>query len=126
MPGSERSLLADVQSPKRQSYSNHDRAPTVMSCAVPCEQDHGPVDGEGDRHCSLDCSECLKRRIRLHGPPGGCACDSKTKNAARVVGWGTAAIQSKLGEAIPQSSTAQVSGPGSRVRLTVANASSAL
>ena len=64
-----RSLLAHVQSPKRHSYSNRNRTPTVMSCTVPCEQDHGPVDGEGDRHCSLDCSECLKRRIRLHGPP---------------------------------------------------------
>jgi hypothetical protein len=62
-------VLAHMQSPKRQSYSNRNRAPTVMRCAVPCEQDHGPVDGEGDRHCSLDCSECLKRPIRLHGPP---------------------------------------------------------
>jgi len=29
----------------------------------------GAVDGEGDRHCSFDCSECLKRQIKLHGPP---------------------------------------------------------
>jgi hypothetical protein len=32
-------VLAHVQSPKRQSYSNRNRAPTVMSCAMPCEQD---------------------------------------------------------------------------------------
>ena len=61
-------ILAHVQSPKRQSYSNRNRAPTVMSCTVPCDQHHGAVDGEGDRHCSFDCSDCLKRRIRLHGP----------------------------------------------------------
>jgi hypothetical protein len=62
-------ILAQVQSPKRQSYSNRNRAPTVMSCAVPREQDHGAVDGERDRHYSLDCSECWKLGIELHGPP---------------------------------------------------------
>jgi hypothetical protein len=30
-------VLAHVQSPKRQNYSNRNRAPTVMSCAMPCE-----------------------------------------------------------------------------------------
>ena len=61
-------ILAHVQSPKGQSYSNRNRAPTVMGCAVPCDQHHGAVDGDGDRHSSFDCSECLKRRIKLHGP----------------------------------------------------------
>jgi hypothetical protein len=38
-------ILAHVQSPKGQSYSNRNRAPTVMGCAVPCDQHHGAVDG---------------------------------------------------------------------------------